>query len=159
MTSAAPSRAPEARPRKPAPVTAAERRRARLALVDPEVLAGRTRRHQARILLGLSACVLTAAILIVAAANSLVVSQQVRLDSVRSQVAVALAQDQNLQLERAVLESPARILAIAEHVLGMVAPSSVTYLMPVAPAGGSIGGRHVASGSVAGTAGGASPRR
>jgi cell division protein FtsL len=105
-----------------------------LQVVTQQPSVRRARRRQARITLGLAACVVAAALLVVAAANSLVVSQQVQLDSVRVQVAATLAQDQNLQVQRAMLESPARILSIAEHRLGMVTPSSVAYLTPVAVA-------------------------
>ena len=153
---AAPSRAAVARPRQSPAPTSAERRRARLRLVDPQVLVRRAGRRQSRILLGVSACVVAAALLVVAAANSLIVSQQIRLDNVRSEVATALSQEQNLQFQKATLESPARILAIAEHRLGMVAPKSVTYLTPVAPSGGSAGVRHRTSGTGAAPANGAS---
>ena len=119
--------------RSPRPEDGRERQGARpgLRVVDKRARLRRARRRQARVTFGLAACIVAGAFLVVAAANSLVVSQQVRLDAVRSQVAATLAQDQDLQVQRAMLESPARILAIAEHQLGMVTPSSVRYLSPV----------------------------
>lgn len=156
---AAPSRVAAARPRPSAAPSAGERRRARLRLVDPGVLARRAARRRARVLTGLAACVVTCALLIVAAANSVVVSQQIRLDNVRAQVASALTQDQNLQLQKAVLESPSRILYIAERRLGMVAPPGVTYLTPAAPTGGAASAAHKASGTGAAPANGASRGR
>ena len=71
--------------------------------------------------------------MIVAAGQAFVAAQQVHLDRAQQQLATAVAKDQNLQLTRAQLESPTRILSFAEHELGMVVPSHVTYLVPVDP--------------------------
>ena len=71
--------------------------------------------------------------MIVAAGQAFVSAQQVHLDRAQQQLATAVAKDQNLQLTRAQLESPTRILSFAEHELGMVVPSHVTYLVPVDP--------------------------
>jgi cell division protein FtsL len=98
----------------------------------------RTQRFRARILLAMSAGVLAAAGLAVGIANVVVTNRQFQVDSLGSQVSAAIAQNQNLQLQRAELESAARIISIAEHRLGMVMPKSVIYLpaqpLPGAPA-------------------------
>jgi cell division protein FtsL len=126
MSDLARAAAPEARPDR-RPTTAAE---PRLRVVGRQALLRRARRRRARVTLGLSACVVAAALMLVAAAGSVVLSEQLRLDSVHAQVATALAQEQSLQVQRATLESPSRILAIAEKQLHMVAPTSVHYLVP-----------------------------
>jgi cell division protein FtsL len=113
---------------------AAERQAAgahpRLRVLRPQALARRTRRRRARLILGLAACIVASALLVVAAGGAVVVSEQLRLDAVRTQVQTALAQDQSLQVQKAELQSPSRILSIAEHRLGMVAPTTVHYLAP-----------------------------
>jgi hypothetical protein len=80
-----------------------------------------------------SAVVIAGALLVVAAGNALVASQQVTLDSQNNQLSSALRNAQNLQLARADLEAPNRILSIAEARLHMVRPPTVTYLVPVNP--------------------------
>jgi cell division protein FtsL len=99
-----------------------------LTVVGAQAVLRRARRRRARLTLALSASLVAAAMLVVAAAGSVVVSEQLRLDSVRTQVAAALAQDQSLQVQKAMLESPARILSIAEQRLGMEVPSTIHYL-------------------------------
>lgn len=117
-----------------------------LRVYTAEERLARTQRRQARLMLAISACVVAVALLIVGAANIVVTSRQFRVDALNSAVGSAVAENQNLQLQRAELESPARIVSIAEHRLGMVMPKSVTYLpavpMPAAPVTKSHGARH-----------------
>jgi hypothetical protein len=80
-----------------------------------------------------SALIIAGALLIVAAGNALVASQQVTLDAQNTALGSALRDAQNLQLARADLEAPNRILSIAEARLHMVRPPTVTYLVPVNP--------------------------
>lgn len=124
----------------------------RLGVLDRQHLRERAEHRHVRVLVALSAAVLAAALLLVAGGRALVASGQVRVDSLQTEVAAALAREQNLQLERAQLESPSRVLRIAETALGMVTPSSVVYLSPVDPGQSVFAAHRVAHGS-------SSPRR
>jgi cell division protein FtsL len=73
--------------------------------------------------------------LVVVSAQAIVASRQIRIDTLRQQLATSVAQNENLHVQRAALSSPSRILQIAEHRLGMTAPAKVTYLVPVDPLG------------------------
>lgn len=149
MSLAAPERAPVGRPeRRPDGRTTAGRRPP-LRVVGQAPQVRRARRRRARLILALSAVVVAGAMLAVAAAGSVVVSQQLRLDAVHAQVEAALAQDQSLQVQRASLQAPARILSIAERQLGMVAPATVHYLTPSAASSSSTAGASVARGQAA----------
>jgi len=68
------------------------------------------------------------ALAVTAAAHTFVASDQQRIDTLQSQLTQTLAEQQDLQLSRAELESPVRVLAIAERQLGMISPESVSYL-------------------------------
>ncbi len=70
----------------------------------------------------------------VVAAQAMVASRQIRIDNLQQQLATSVAVNENLQVERAGLTAPSRILSIAEKKLGMTTPAKVTYLAPVAPA-------------------------
>jgi RNase P protein component len=107
--------------------------RAGLAVVGRAELERRRLRRRCRAIFTLAALIVAGALLVVAAGQAFVAAQQVRLDRLEQQLATSVAKDQNLQLTRAQLESPSRILALAEHELGMVVPKSVTYLVPVEP--------------------------
>ncbi len=100
-------------------------------VLSQQDLGRRRQRRSARILVGMSAAAVAGALGLVAAFNSLVASDQLQADNVQAQVAQAISANQALQLQRAELEAPSRILAIAEHKLGMVQPTSVIYLSPV----------------------------
>ena len=104
-----------------------------LGVVDRRHALERARRRQARVLLLVSGIVVAAALTIAAAGHALVAATQIRADNLQSQLAAAVAAQQNLQLERAQLETPSRVLALAEHRFKMTAPSGVTYLEPVNP--------------------------
>jgi cell division protein FtsL len=73
------------------------------------------------------------ALAVTAAAHTFVASDQQRIDTLQSQLTQTLAEQQDLQLSRAELESPVRVLAIAERQLGMISPESVSYLPPADP--------------------------
>jgi len=108
-------------------------RRTRLVVVDPGHLTGTARRRRARMLALLAAVLVLGTLLAIAAAQAVVASQQMRIDGLQQSLATATATNENLQLEHADLTSPSRVLVIAEHRLGMVVPSSVTYLPAVDP--------------------------
>ena len=93
----------------------------------------RARSSVANLLRGLGVMCVVGALAVTAAAHAFVASDQQRIDTLQGQLTQTLAQQQDLQLARAELESPVRVLAIAERQLGMVAPGSVSYLPPVDP--------------------------
>ena len=107
--------------------------RPRLDVVDRSTLASRAVHRQANLLRFLGVMFVVGALAVTAAAHTLVASDQQRIDALQTQLSQNLALEQDQQIARAELESPQRVLAIAEHQLGMVAPSSVTYLAPVNP--------------------------
>lgn len=116
-----------------------------LSVLDRKVLARRARQRRERLLLAVSGLVVAGALGLVAAGQGVVTSQQEHLDTLHQQIATAVTRTQALQLQKARLAAPSRILAIAESKLHMVTPSKVTYLVPVtSPAsspGGTTGGR------------------
>ncbi len=61
--------------------------------------------------------------------------RQFALDDLTTRVTHQQEQYQQLRLQVAQLESPTRIIAVAEGRLGMREPSSVTYLTPSGPGG------------------------
>jgi cell division protein FtsL len=151
--------AAEARPSRP-PVKAGGS--PDLTVIGSQAVLRRARRRRARLTLALSASLVAGAMLVVAAASSVVVSEQLRLDSVHAQVAAALAQDQSLQVQKATLESPSRILSIAEQRLGMEVPTTIHYLylpsaVAPAPAPPAASGARTATASASSS--GPSPRR
>jgi len=110
----------------------------RLAAVKAKDERRRLSRGKARGVAVLASLLIAGTLLLVAAGQAMVASQQVRLDNLTSELQVAVAKNQNLQLSKAQLVAPNRILEIAEHKLGMVLPADVTYLSPVNP-GASLG--------------------
>jgi cell division protein FtsL len=109
------------------------RSRPALGVVDRQAAIDRARRHQSRVLLALSGGILASALTAAAAFHAVLAVTQIRADNLRSELATAVARQQNLQLERADLEAPGRVLWLAEHRFKMVAPGQVTYLEPVNP--------------------------
>lgn len=69
----------------------------------------------------------------VAAGQAMVAAHQVELDQAEQSLSTAVARNQNLEFNVSKLESPARIVEIAEGRYGMVVPRSVLYLPPVNP--------------------------
>jgi cell division protein FtsL len=72
-----------------------------------------------------------ATLLAVAVAQTVLVSAQVRLDRLDSELAAEQARYQQLRKDVATLESPARIVDAA-HAQGMVSPLDLVYLQPPA---------------------------
>ncbi len=111
----------------------ADEARPSLDVVDPRRTASRSNRRRAGMLRGLGVMFVVGALAVTAAAHTFVASDQQRIDILQGQLSQTLAEQQDLQLSRAELESPLRVLAIAERQLGMVSPESVSYLPPVDP--------------------------
>ncbi|MHB8457843.1 MAG: hypothetical protein ACYDBS_09190 [Acidimicrobiales bacterium] len=83
--------------------------------------------------MALSGGVLAVALIVVAAGHAMLAATQIQADGLQSQLAGALATQQNLDLQRATLQTPARVLWLAEHRFKMISPTGVTYLQPVNP--------------------------
>ncbi len=107
--------------------------RPRLDVVDRRLRASRTLHRQANLLRTFGVLLVVGALAVTAAAHTLVASDQQRIDTLQAQLTQTVAEQQDLQLSRAELESPVRVLSIAEKQLGMVSPGSVSYLAPVNP--------------------------
>lgn len=122
--------------RRPGPVPA--RRDRHLRVVTPDHRSSTRRRRRT----GLAALAVGAAV--VAALFGLVAFQvvlsegQVRLERLRQRAAAEQERYDRLRLEVAELESPGRVIAMAQQRLGMVAPPGVTYL---SPSGAEVAGR------------------
>lgn len=124
LTAPAPARARPVRSR-PAPAPAAQRR-PRLRVVDD--VAPRRSPHRARIVVVVAAMAAVASLFALAAFHAMLVSGQVALDELGSRVADEQARYESLRLEVASLESPGRVVAVAQEQLGMVPPEEVTWL-------------------------------
>lgn len=124
--SAAQRSAPSAKPKQARPKPA-------LGVVDAKQALERARRRQGRVLLVFSGVVLSGALTVAAAGHAMLASTQIRADTLQSELANATATQQNLQLQKATLETPARILQLAKDRFKMVSPSGSTYLSPVNP--------------------------
>lgn len=105
----------------------------RLSVVDQRRALTRARRRQALVLRTLGVALVVGALAAAAIAHGVVASQQQRLNALQTEVGQSLIAQQDLQLARAQLEAPPRILQIATGRLGMVTPQTVTYLPPVDP--------------------------
>ncbi|HTW08023.1 MAG TPA: hypothetical protein VME46_10955 [Acidimicrobiales bacterium] len=89
------------------------------------------------------------------ALHVLIAENQFKLDNLQDQANAAQSSYEHLRLGVAQLESPARIVSVAEGQLGMQQPASITYLpaTSVAPAGGGAGiANPTSGGSVTGGA-------
>jgi cell division protein FtsL len=87
--------------------------------------------RRARLVVFGAAAIIVAALLLVAIGSALVVSQQVRLDSAEQALAASSTSNTNLQVQRAELAAPTKVLKVAQAKLGMVMPKSIVYLVPV----------------------------
>jgi hypothetical protein len=104
-----------------------------LGVLDRRHVLDRARRRQARALCLLSGGLLAGALTVAAAGHAMLAATQLHTDSMQAQLASATATEQNLLVLRAQLETPSRVLNLAEHRFKMVAPTGVTYLQPVNP--------------------------
>lgn len=108
-------------------------RRPRVGVLRSADLKAHHKVQRARAMIVLSVMTVAGALMLVAAGQAVVVSQQLQLDNTQLQLQQATAQNTSLQIQRAVLDSPTRILQLAQNKLGMVAPTNVVYLIPVNP--------------------------
>ncbi len=108
-----------------------QRARVRLRLVETRSDSGR--KSLTRIGTTVSIALLFAAAFVAAAAHALVAQNQFRLNALQAQEAAAASQEKALQLRVAQMEAPQRVVWVAEHRLGMVVPTKVTYVQASAP--------------------------
>ncbi|HET9061178.1 MAG TPA: hypothetical protein VFN61_14765 [Acidimicrobiales bacterium] len=85
------------------------------------------------------------------ALHVLIAQEQFRLNTLQSTAAADQASYEKLRLAVAELESPARIVSVAEGRLGMRQPGSVTYLPPLG--GSTRGGVPSLAGGASGSTG------
>ncbi len=105
----------------------------RSAVADHNAPNRKRMRRRARLFLVASIALVGGSLFAVAAGQALVAAHQVALDQAQQSLSAAVARNQNLQFSLSKLESPARIVEIAEGRYGMVVPQSVLYLAPVNP--------------------------
>lgn len=105
----------------------------KLGVLDRRNLLERARRRQARLLVVLAAALVGGSLGVAAVSHAVLAGQQIQLDNLQSQVSSTLQTQQNLQLRRAELSTPSRVLRIAEQRYHMVSPGPTTYLKPVNP--------------------------
>ena len=120
------------RPRHAEPLVAPRRapERAPLRVVSPGELSPRARRRRARIVAS-SVCVFACLGLFGVVASHVVLTQgQLELDGLGARATDAQERYDRNRLLMAELESPERIVAVAQERLGMVPPPDVVYLSP-----------------------------
>lgn len=100
----------------------------------PRLPAGRRRARLLMMALGL----LVAACMFATVGAQVVLTQrQLRLDQMSQALSQAQMTNDQLELQVAKLESPSRIVSVAQTKLHMAPPASVVYLSPVTPAASS----------------------
>ena len=118
----------------PAPVPAPER--PPLRVVGPAHRSVAARRARARVLGVLVLGVVAAALFGLVTSHVALTQGQFRLHTLREKAEAEQARYERLRLQVAELESPARVVAVAQERLGMVPPPGVTYLSPAGPVSG-----------------------
>jgi len=136
---AAPRPALRSHPAPPPASLPAQRRRAApparpdLRLVTPPPARRLWRRP--RMVVGLTATLVTIVLFGLVAAHVSLAQGQFRLQRLERRAEAAQVRYEELRLDVAELEAPARVVAAAQERLGMVPPPGVTYLSPTGPAG------------------------
>ena len=126
------------------PLRAPGRAAAPLEVVATGYRSPRSRRNRRRLLTVAAIALALATVFGLVLVHVELTANEVRLTDLQSRADAARVRDLKLRLEVAQLESPARIVAMAQQ-LGMVSPPSITYL-PGVPGGGNAAG--TATGSV-----------
>jgi cell division protein FtsL len=122
-----------AKPAAPAPRPKPAPRRPPLRVVPPDYVPPRVRRRRARLFVaGLSTLVALGLFGIVSLHVALT-QGQFRLEQLEAEADAQQTRYEQLRLQVAELESPDRIVAVAQERLGMVSPPGVTYLSPSGP--------------------------
>jgi cell division protein FtsL len=120
----------------PEPRPTRESRRTALELVHPARSARRSTERRPssarrrRFMVASALVVLAASLLATVAAHAALAQGQFRLERLQSRADEEQARYERLRLRVAELESPSRVVAVAQKRLGMVPPPGVTYLAP-----------------------------
>jgi cell division protein FtsL len=118
--------APAPRPR-PAP------KRPPLRVVPPDYVPPRVRRRRARLFVAAVATLVALGLFGIVSLHVALTQGQFRLERLEAQADAQQTRYEQLRLQVAELESPDRIVAVAQERLGMVSPPGVTYLSPSGP--------------------------
>ena len=119
------------KPARPAP---AHRVRPPLRVVPPDYVPPRVRRRRARGFAAGVAVLVALGLLGIASLHVVLTQGQFRLARLEEQATQQQSRYEQLRLQVAELESPERIVAVAQERLGMISPPGVTYLSPSGPA-------------------------
>lgn len=130
MAAVSPARRPAPRRARGGSPEAQPQGRPWLRVVDDTRLTVAHRRRRTRLVVTLAAAAAAGCLFLLAAFNAMLVSGQGRLDRLELRVAEAQSQYSANRLRVAELESPDRIVRVAQDRLGMVPPPDVTYLTP-----------------------------
>ena len=113
-----------------APRTAPKQAPARRTAPDLRIVPRRRRRLRTGPTVVLGGLIVFVVAFGLVVAQALLVQGQHRLDDLQTRISEANRRQQELRLQVAELESPARIVDVATRDLGMVPPAGVTYLTP-----------------------------
>lgn len=108
------------------------------------------RRRRARVVTAAALLLLVAGVFGLVASHVVLTQNQFRLERLEAKATEAQARYERLRLRVARLESPERIVAVAQERLGMVPPPGVTYLSPTGTADGDPAGADADDGLAAG---------
>ncbi|MGH9307209.1 MAG: hypothetical protein ACRD0I_10085 [Acidimicrobiales bacterium] len=114
------------------PAQAPSRSRPPLRILGDDRAQLRARRRRARLLVVAGGAMAIICLFGVVVAHVVITQNQFRLDHMTAQLSQAKATHDNLRLEAATLQAPARIVSTAQ-AHGMVRPPTLTYLAPVSP--------------------------
>ncbi|HEX7166079.1 MAG TPA: cell division protein FtsL [Acidimicrobiales bacterium] len=135
MLTTSPPRPAPARPTKPRPATTVAHTTPTappLRVVTDAELRDARRRLRARRATFAGAGVVALALFGIVIAHVLLMQGQFELQQLQERSAESQAEYDRLRLQVSELESPDRVVAVAQEKLGMVAPPKITYLAPVA---------------------------
>jgi cell division protein FtsL len=104
-----------------------------LRVVPRGQLSARQRRRRTRFAVMATGLFVVAVLFGLVGLHVMLAQNQFRLDRLNGQADAEQARYERLRLQLDQLESPKRIISTAQQKLGMVTPSSVTYLTPSAP--------------------------
>lgn len=115
---------------RPALKEAPPRPRPPLRVVPPDYVPPRVRRRRARLFATGVAALVGLGLFGIAALHVVLTQGQFELQRLEARAEQQQARYEQLRLQVAELESPERIVAVAQERLGMVSPPGVTYLSP-----------------------------
>ena len=108
--------------------------RPKLRVVRPGEVSAARRRRRARLRAATVVLLVVTGMFLLVASHVLLTQGQFRLQTLQRQADDQQARYERLRLEVARLESPERIVAVAQQRLGMVPPPGVKYLSPTGAA-------------------------